>query len=302
MSPAFRPDAALYPFESHFVTLADDVRYHYLDEGQGDPVLMVHGNPTWSFYYRNLVIGLRDRCRTVVPDHVGCGLSDKPQHYPYRLAQHVRNLEDLVERLDLRDITLVVHDWGGPIGLGVAVRQPERFKRLVITNTAAFHSDFMPFTLKLARFPLVGEALIRGLNAFALGATWFALRDRKRMTKAVRAGYLGPYGSWADRIATHRFVLDIPTGPDHPSWETLVDIETRLHRLASKPKLFIWGEKDWVFTPAFLEAWLERFPGTEARRLPGVGHLVLEDAHERVVPWIAEFMARTEPMAENAGT
>lgn len=300
MSPAYQPDPALYPFESHFTTLPDGTRYHYLDEGEGEPVLMVHGNPTWSFYWRSLVGALRDGHRVVVPDHVGCGLSDKPQDYGYRLAQHIRNLEELVDRLDLRDVTLVVHDWGGPIGLGVAVRQPERFKRIVITNTAAFHSNLMPRTLKLARVPFVGEGLIRGLNAFALGATWLALKNRKRMTRAVRAAYLGPYGSWADRIATHRFVVDIPMDPDHPSWETLVDVETRLHRLAGKPVMLVWGERDWVFTTAFLDAWVERFPQAEVHRFADVGHLLLEDAPERVVPLVEAFVARPEPALERA--
>ena len=125
--------AALYPFESQHHNLGD-VRMHYLDEGAGKPLLMVHGNPTWSFYFRNLVKEFRPRRRVIAPDHIGCGLSDKPQRYRYTLARHAGNLENLILSLDLRDIDLLVHDWGGPIGLSVATRHPERFDKIIITS------------------------------------------------------------------------------------------------------------------------------------------------------------------------
>ena len=154
----------LYPFQSHFHREpAMGLALHYLDEGSGQPILMVHGNPNWSFYFRDLVRAFWKSHRVIAPDHIGCGLSDKPQKYPYTLAQHIRNLESLVLAQDLQDITLVVHDWGGPIGLGVAGRHPERFKRLVIMNTAAFASERMPFLLHLARVPVVGSSTLAGL-------------------------------------------------------------------------------------------------------------------------------------------
>ena len=131
----------LYPFASHEILL-DGHRCHFLDEGAGPTVLLVHGNPTWSFYWRNIVLALRGRYRLVVPDHIGCGLSDKPDAgaYSYRLAQRTADLVQLVERLDLRQITLVAHDWGGAIGMGAAVARPERFARFVLMNTAAFRA------------------------------------------------------------------------------------------------------------------------------------------------------------------
>ena len=128
---------SLYPFESHELWL-DSLRYHYLDEGSGEPLLMVHGNPTWSFYWRNLILALRDDYRTIAPDHIGCGLSDKPENYCYTLAQHIDNLVQLIRELDLTNITLLAHDWGGSIGLGAALELPERFSRIVLFNTAAF--------------------------------------------------------------------------------------------------------------------------------------------------------------------
>ena len=129
----------LYPFASHTLPLGS-WRYHYLDEGSGEPLLMVHGNPTWSFYWRNLILAFRDRYRVVAPDHMGCGWSDKPQAYPYCLSTHIANLVQLIEHLDLRAVTLLVHDWGGPIGLGAALRVPDRIARLVLFNTGAFAS------------------------------------------------------------------------------------------------------------------------------------------------------------------
>ena len=140
-------DSSLYPFKSHSLDL-DSYRYHYLDEGQGETLLMLHGNPTWSFYYRNLILDLKKTYRCVVPDHMGMGKSDKPQNYPYTLSQHIDNLVALVSELSLKDITLVVHDWGGAIGMGFAVRYPEKVKRLILFNTAAFLSKKIPIQLR----------------------------------------------------------------------------------------------------------------------------------------------------------
>lgn len=281
--------AALYPFTSRTLDL-DGLRYHYIDEGEGSPILMVHGNPTWSFYYRDLVKAFRGTHRVVVPDHIGCGMSDKPQQYSYTLAQHVANLERLVTELDLRDITLVVHDWGGAIGFGMAVRQSERIKRMVIFNTAAFHVDFMPLLLRIARLPGVGDVLIRGANAFAGLATRLAIHHHERMTPAVRAGYLAPYDSWANRIATLRFVQDIPHAPSHPTWATLQRIEQDLPLLADRPVLAVWGMRDWVFTPAFLQRWLNIYPHADVRRLHDAAHYVVEDAGERIIGWMDAFL------------
>ncbi len=161
----------LYPFENHWLEL-DDLRLHYLDEGDGEPVVAVHGNPTWSFYYRDLVRDLRDDYRVIVPDHIGCGLSDKPGDdvYEYTLERRIDDFSRLMDDLELDDINLVVHDWGGMIGLGWAVRNPDRVKRLVILNTAAFHlpkSKTFPWQLWMVRDTPLGPLMVRGLNAFA---------------------------------------------------------------------------------------------------------------------------------------
>jgi len=280
---------SLYPFGSHHLSI-DSLRYHYLDEGTGQPLLMVHGNPTWSFYWRNLVSAFRDRYRTVVPDHIGCGLSDKPQDYPYRLERHIENLVRLIEHLDLTDITLLVHDWGGAIGLGAALRVPNRVARIVLFNTGAYPPPFIPFRIRICRTPIVGQWAVRKLNLFARAALTMAASNPDRMTPDVRAGFLAPYDSWKHRIAIYRFVADIPMTRRHPTWQILANIESGLPSLADRPIQMIWGMPDWCFTPACLERFLAIFPAAEVHRLEDAGHYVIEDAHERIVPLVDRFL------------
>ncbi len=279
-----------YPFAHHFLDTPAGA-LHYVDEGPRDasPLLCVHGNPTWSFFYRRVIEQFAPTRRVVAPDHLGCGLSDKPQDWTYRLADHVDNLERLVLELDLRDITLVVHDWGGAIGAGLAVRHPDRIARLFVMNTAAFPSSRIPLRIAVCRTPLLGELAVRGFNAFARAAVHMATEAPGRMTPTVRKGYLAPYDSWRSRIATHRFVQDIPMSPSHPSYATLQAIDSDLRLLRGKPMRIAWGERDWCFTPAFREEWERRFPLAEVLALPDAGHYLLEDAHERVLPWLAEW-------------
>ena len=281
----------LYPFQSHYFTLGEN-RMHFVDEGGGAPLLMVHGNPTWSFYWRNLVVGLRDQWRTIVPDHMGCGLSDKPQQYRYTLAQHIENLLRLIEHLDLREITLLVHDWGGAIGLGAALQARERFKRFVLFNTGAFPPPYIPWRIQLCRLPVVGELAVRGLNVFARAALSMATEKPERMTGAVRAGLLAPYDSWAHRIAIQRFVADIPSTKSHPNWNILAAIERDLPTIADRPVQMIWGMRDWCFTPECLDRLLQSLPGSQVHRFEDAGHYVIEDAHERIVPIVRDFLQR----------
>ncbi len=280
----------LYPFASHHLQL-DSLRYHYVDEGADQPMLMVHGNPTWSFYWRNLVLAFRDRYRVVVPDHIGCGLSDKPQDYPYRLSQHIENLVRLIEHLNLSDISLLVHDWGGAIGLGAALQVPDRVARIVLFNTGAYPPPYFPFRIRICRTPILGQWAVRKLNLFARAALRMAVNKRERMTPAVRAGLLAPYDSWENRVAIYRFVADIPASQRHPTWQTLSDIESGLPTLADRPIMAIWGMRDWCFTPACLDRFLDVFPDAEVHRLQDAGHYVIEDAHEEIVPLVERFLS-----------
>jgi len=280
---------SLYPFESHWMEL-DDLRYHYLDEGQGPVLLMLHGNPTWSFYWRNLVRAFRDSHRVVVPDHIGCGLSDKPQDYRYSLDQHIDNVVRLVEHLDLARVTLMLHDWGGAIGLGAALRVPDRIARIVLFNTGAFPPPFVPLRIRVCRTPVIGPWAVRRLNLFARAALAMAVEHHERMTPAVRAGLLAPYDCWENRVAIERFVADIPVTQRHPTWKTLATIEQGLSTLADRPIQIIWGMRDWCFRPLCLDRFLSHFPRADVHRIEDAGHYVIEDAHERIVPWVADFL------------
>jgi len=285
-----------YPWPGKHLALDDGTRLHYLDEGAGDPVLMVHGNPTWSFYYRDLVRALSGEYRCVVPDHVGCGLSDKPLSYSYRLANHIENLAQLIERLDLRDITLVVHDWGGAIGFGAAMKRLERVKRLVIFNTAVFDGP-MPFSIRSARWPGTGALMVRGANGFLRGTLFLFLP--KGVPAGVLAGYLAPYDSWDHRVAIHRFVQDIPIEQDHPTRAVIDEVDRGTSKLRHLPALIVWGERDFVFTRQFLDGWRARLPDAEVHALPRAGHLVVEDAHEEIVTLIRDFLGR-HPLSKSA--
>lgn len=262
---------------------------HYIDEGEGEAVFMVHGNPTWSFYYRNVVAELSKKFRCIAIDHIGCGLSDKPQDYPYRLENHIANASALIEHLGLEKLNLMVHDWGGPIGFGAAAKMPERIKKIVVLNTSAFLSDEMPFQLKICRMPPLGALLIRGFNAFAGLATTMAVR--KPMDHTVKAGFIFPYDNWKNRIATLRFVEDIPMSAEHPSYATMKEIEAGLESLKGKPMWIGWGMHDFVFTESFLKGFEERFPDAEVHRFEGAGHYVLEDARTAIIPQIEKFLS-----------
>lgn len=282
----------LYPFKSHGLKL-DDHALHYLDEGNPSaPVLLfVHGNPTWSFYWRALITEFKSQFRCVAPDHLGCGLSDKPRHWPYRLQNHIDNLEHLITALDLRNITLVMHDWGGAIGMGTAARMPHRIKRLVVFNTAAFLSTQMPWRIAMCRIPVLGTVSVRMLNGFSLAATVMA--TEKGLSRLVKQGLLAPYDSFDHRIAVHRFVQDIPMHPSHPSHATVQAVEAGLAQFIHHPMLILWGEKDWCFTPAFREEWQKRFPAAEVHPIADAGHYVVEDAIDIVKPLMRNFLVRT---------
>jgi haloalkane dehalogenase len=282
---------SLYPFESHEIRL-NGLRYHYLDEGAGPVLLMVHGNPTWSFMWRDIILPLRKKFRLIVPDHIGCGLSDKPHpaQYSYRLAQRVADLARLIEHLDLQRITLVAHDWGGAIGMGAAVAAPGRFERFALMNTAAFLVPRCPFRIRLCHLPVIGPIGVQGLNLFVKAALDQAVAKHDRMTPAVRAGMIAPYDTWANRTAVYRFVCDIPLRPSHPTYQTLLDIEKGLAQFSGHPVCLIWGMQDWCFTPAFLQRFLEFFPRAEVHRLPDAAHYVVEDAHEQIILILEKFV------------
>lgn len=285
-----------YPIESQYFDRGGGVRMHYIDEGprDGPPVVMLHGNPTWSFYYRRLISGLRETHRCIAPDHVGMGLSDKPKDkdYAYTLASRIDDADALLEHLGVREnITLVLHDWGGMIGMGYAARHPGRIARLVILNTAAFHlptTTRIPWRLRLGR-GVLGPLLIRGFNAFCRGAAKRCV-TRRPLSADARLAYLEPYDSWKNRIAVLRFVQDIPLRPGGRAYDTVSAIEAALPQFAGRPMLIAWGMRDFVFNEHFLHEWERRFPQAAVHRFDDAGHYILEDAHEQIVPLVRAFV------------
>ena len=295
----YRPPVNLYPFESRWLEISG-LRMHYLDEGPRDAplVLMVHGNPTWSFYYRNLVMALRDRYRCIVPDHIGCGLSDKPgdERYNYTLSRRIADLAALMEHIDQEappdnPIHLVVHDWGGMIGFGWAVDRPARIGKLVIGNTAAFPMPAdkkLPAALWLVRNTKIGALLVQGMNAFSGIASRVAFK--KPVSAEVRKAYTGPYDSWDNRIATLRFVQDIPLGPQDAGYRIVQRTAERLHEFAGKPCLLAWGAKDFVFDDHFLRQWKSIFPTAEVHEYSDCGHYIFEDGGTSLASAVSGFL------------
>jgi cis-3-alkyl-4-acyloxetan-2-one decarboxylase len=284
----------LYPFSSHFLEIGG-LNYHYLDEGSGDPIVMVHGNPTWSFYYRNLVKGLCAHYRTVVPDHIGCGLSDKPDEgrYDFTLSSRIGDLECLLDHLQFKaPVTLILHDWGGAIGMGYALRHPSRVSRIILMNTAAFlppGGKKPPLRLQvLRRFPLAARVAVLGGNLFSRAALIMA--PRKRLDRDVQKGLCAPYNSWIHRIATLKFVEDIPLTPADRSYALLKWMDHHLHLLSPIPMMICWGMHDFVFDADYLKEWFRRFPAACVHRYPEAGHYLLEDAPERILADILNFL------------
>jgi pimeloyl-ACP methyl ester carboxylesterase len=274
-----------YPFKSHFLKIKSE-DLHYIDEGDGPVVIMLHGNPTWSFFYRNVVKQLSSNHRVIVPDHIGCGLSSKNENYEYTLKNHIENVLKLIQHLKIEKFSLIVHDWGGAIGMGVATTLPDKVEKIVAMNTAGFTSSEIPFRINILRNP-VGEFVIRSMNAFAYPATFMAVN--KKMNNVVKKGFLLPYNNYSNRIATAKFVRDIPMDSNHPTYQTLKKIEDNL-KMIKAPLLLLWGEKDFCFTMNFFHKWLSFFPNAKTKTYPRAGHYLLEDETNDVLIQIENFL------------
>jgi len=285
-----------WPFTTHTAEIGGH-RVAYVDEGAGPPVLLVHGNPTWSFYYRSLLTALPAvGLRAIAFDHVGMGHSDKPPagEYPYTLARRVADLGEFVDSLDLEGpLSIVAHDWGGAIALAWAVEHAPRLDKLLLLNTGAFPlppGKSIPWSLRAARVPRVGEFAVQRLNAFSRGALVLGSGQRWLPAEA-RRGLLEPYDSPEHRVAVHRFVKDIPVSPADPAYAVLAGTEARLQLLAGVPTMICWGMRDPVFDAVVLDHLAGLLPHAQVHRFPSAGHYVLEDAADQIVPLATRFLA-----------
>ena len=266
-------------------------RQRVIDVGPRDgPVLLfVHGNPTWSFYWRTLIKPLEETYRCIAVDHVGCGLSDKPQDWSYRLKDHQENLARVIEALDLQNATLVCHDWGGPIGYGGVLADADRFRRFVVFNTLSRFGNF-PLSIKMCRWPVVGPLAVRGGNAFLKFALRRGTSQPMQFKGPIGEGYLAPYGTWADRVAIQRFVDDIPVEAQHPTGWARTELAAGIQTQADKPHLVVWGMQDFVFHQAFLAGWKEDVPHATFIEVDDANHFVVEDAKDRVFGWVSTWL------------
>ena len=294
-----------YPANPRRFEVRPGIAMSYLDEGPRDReiVVMLHGNPSWSYYWRHLVLGLRDRYRCIVPDHVGMGQSDKPgdDRYAYPLQPRIDDLDALLRHLRIDGpVTLAVHDWGGMIGFGWALRDPARVKRLVITNTAAFplpQAKRFPKRLAMGRDSRLGGWLIRRFNLFARGAAWIG--TERSLPKDVRAAYAGIYDGWDKAISTLRFMQDIPLDDGDRAMPLVQAAATALPGYADRPAFIGWGLRDFVFDKHFLAGFRKALPRATVREFEDAGHYVLEDKHEVLVPAIRRFLD-AHPLAAGA--
>lgn len=282
----------LFPFQSRFITIAGH-KMHYLDEGHGEVVVLLHGNPTWSFFYRSLIPVLRTHFRVIAPDHIGCGLSDHPTDVHFRAADRIDHLEELLSALGVQRYSLVMHDWGGPIGTGLAVRDPSRVNRIVYLNTTLTETESLPFIIKRATRPLIGKLLTKYTAHFINLTVNFGVT--RRIPRDVRRGYLAPYRSAARRTAVWDFVHDIPFDSSYPSYADMLDLAQKIPALAKVPVQIIWGLQDPCFHREMLSQVARHFPHAEVIEIPDASHLVLEDAPQIAIPAIERFFREPAP-------
>jgi len=281
-----------FPFAPRYRRV-NGIVLHFVDEGTGEPVVMLHGDPTWGYLYRRFIPVLARRRRCIVPDHMGMGKSEVPaQPSPYRLRHHIANLEALLLALDVRDATFVLHDWGGPVGLGFGVRHPDRIKRLVLMNTwasALWPGGALPRLLEIIRSDK-GERFVLERNGYLEPALIGTTLHRDRLTPAVLEAYRAPFPTPASRLALLSWSRDIPTSSADPSFADMRQIEEGLSVFARTPILLVWGMQDPVLPAGVLRWWQARYPHAATCEIGEASHFLQEDAPERVVECIEEFL------------
>lgn len=281
-----------FPFAPHYADI-NGFEMHFVDEGRGEPIVLVHGDPTWGYLYRTFTPILSQRRRCIVPDHMGMGKSGTPRDpYPYRLRHHVANLEALLLHLELHEMTLVLHDWGGPVGLGFATRHPDRIKRLVLMNTwacAPWPGGPLPRLLDLIRSER-GEKFVLEKNGYLEPALVGTTHRPENLTKTVLDAYRAPFPTPESRLALLCWSRDIPVHETDPSYSEMKRIEEALVRFIGTPTLLVWGMRDPVLPESVLRMWQRIYPQATTAEIEDASHFLQEDAPEPIVLCIEEFL------------
>ena len=275
----------LFPFKHRYITIGQN-RIHYIDEGEGRTLVLFHACPMWSFAYRRQIAEFSRDHRVIAFDMLGFGLSDKPSDFDYTLTGHINLTESLIGAMDLKDITLVMHGWGGTIGMGFAVRHPNLIAGLVVLNSMAF-SDFpLPWRLYPCRAPWLGAKIILDLKMLQFGVN--------KLPPEIAEAYRYPFLSKESRIPLLRFIEDIPVTPEAESAQTILTIETRLWMFNNKPSCIIWAMRDWLYNVKSLKRWERCLPNASVHLLPDAGRYIQEDAPEKVNAIMREFLAENK--------
>lgn len=285
-----------YAYEPNYLDI-DGFKMHFVDEGEGEPVLMLHGDPTWGYLWRNFIPSISETRRVIIPDHMGMGKSSVPKApYPYLLKNHISNLEELVLKLELNDITLVLHDWGGPVGMGFAVRHPERIKRIIIMNTWAFAKwpgGELPRLLQIIRSDK-GESFVLEKNGYVRRALLGTANNPENYTSQVLDAYLSPFPNPDSRLALLCWSRDITYSEADQSYNDMKQIEENLKLFTELPILIIWGMLDPVLPVSVLEKWLSIYPHAQVRRIEEASHFLQEDTPESVISEVNSFLSSQE--------
>lgn len=281
-------DRTIYPFTSHYFEV-NNQQLHFIDEGEGETILFVHGTPSWSFDFRHVIKALRSNYRCVAIDHIGFGLSDKPRAYDYSTTNHASTLEKFIVNRGLKNITLVAHDFGGPIALSVAIKNPSLFKRLIILNSWLWSSESEPEFIKFKRIlksPLL-PILYRYFNfspAYLLPKSF----GEKKIDKRVLQNYTRPFSTHQERFGPLAFSKSLLK--DQAWFEELWN--TRAF-ISSLPTLLIWGLKDSFVTEKYLRKFTQGFSNCKVIEMPGCGHFPQEEQPDQVISGIKKFLSRT---------